>query len=81
MKESVLDIAMVLDFQAFAGLPLLVFFCIGLFFSILMQSSTAMNVINLTALFAGIVTFPMAAMISLGAELGTTSSAVFASFS
>lgn len=81
MKESVLEFAMVFDLQAFVGLPLLVFYCIGLFFAIMMQSSTAVNVINLTALYAWIVSFPMAAMISLGAELGTTSSALFASFS
>ena len=81
MKESVLDLAMVVNLEVFVGLPLLMFYCIGLFFAVMMQSSTAVNVINITALYAWIVSFPMAAMISLGAELGTTSSALFASFS
>ncbi len=43
-----------------------------------MQSSTAMNTISITALFAGIVPFPVAAAIALGAEVGTTVSALLA---
>ncbi len=41
-----------------------------------MQSSTAMNTISITALFAHLIPFPVAAAIALGAEVGTTISAL-----
>ncbi|USN57352.1 MAG: Na/Pi cotransporter family protein [Candidatus Peribacteria bacterium] len=78
LKTSVGDIATAIDLTTYLDYPLIVYGLIGLVITALMQSSTAMNTINLTALFAGLIPFPVAAATSLGAELGTTISALLA---
>ncbi len=81
MKESVSFVAHSFSLTPYLGMPLLVFFLVGLVLTVIMQSSTAMNVINLTALYGGLIGFEHAAVLSLGAELWTTISAVLAWFS
>lgn len=81
MKESVSFVAHGFSLTPYLGMPLVVFFLVGLVLTIIMQSSTAMNVINLTALYGWLIGFEHAAVLSLGAELGTTISAVLAWFS
>lgn len=78
LKTSVGDIATAIDLTAYLDYPLIVYGLIGLLITALMQSSTAMNTINITALFAWVIPFPVAAATSLGAELGTTISALLA---
>jgi len=69
MKESVSFVAHSFSLTPYLGMPLLVFFLVGLVLTVIMQSSTAMNVINLTALYGGLIGFEHAAVLSLGAEL------------
>jgi phosphate:Na+ symporter len=60
------------DFEKYAGMPALVFVLIGFIITLIVQSSSVTMALTLSAIFAGHITFPMAAAIVLGSETGTT---------
>jgi len=68
-----------LDFETYSQYGLWIFVIIGFAATILMQSSSATVAITLTALYTGVILFPMAAAIVIGSELGTTIKIVLAS--
>lgn len=80
MKTSIETIANQVDLQQYATLGLWVFLLIGLVITVLIQSSSATIVIVLSAINANLITVEQAASIVIGANMGTTSTMVIASF-
>ena len=72
MKTSMEAQVHTFDFSRYANMPLIVFLFIGFVITLLVQSSSVTMALTLTALHAGVVTFPLAAAIVLGSETGTT---------
>ncbi len=72
MKNSVDQLAEVLDPSVFAGYGVLVFALVGLIMTAIMQSSSATIAIVLTMLFSGVITFSSGAAMVIGANVGTT---------
>ena len=67
---------------AVAGYPgLLLFTAIGIFATVVMQSSHATLVLTITALAAGQITYETALALALGANVGTTITAILGSMS
>jgi len=66
--------------EADGGAPgdLLLYLGLGIVLTTLMQSSSALLVIAMSALASGVVTLPLAAAMVLGAAVGTTTTAVLA---
>ncbi|GDX52057.1 phosphate:sodium symporter [Bacteroidota bacterium] len=60
------------DFTKYADVSLIIFLIIGFVITTLIQSSSATIAITLSALNAGAVTFPDAAAMVIGSEVGTT---------
>lgn len=60
------------DFSKYADVSLIIFLLIGFVITTLIQSSSATIAITLSALSAGAVTFPAAASMVIGSEVGTT---------
>lgn len=76
------DLGGTVDLSALAlpGLPgILIMLLIGTVLTVLMQSSSAALALTLTAAAGGLIPLPAAAAMVIGANLGTTSTAVFAS--
>jgi phosphate:Na+ symporter len=76
MKESVESAQTVLDVAKLAGYPLLVYALVGAAFSALVHSSSAAVMIALSAVATGLLTVEAAAALVVGADLGTTSTAL-----
>ena len=60
------------DFSRYAEMSTVVFLIIGFIITSLVQSSSVTMALTLSALHAGAITFPAAAAIVLGSEIGTT---------
>jgi len=79
MKNSIQNVADRFDLSIYTDLSLWVFVLIGLIGTILIQSSSAMIVIVLSALNAGLLTIYQSVAIVIGANIGTTSTLIIAS--
>jgi phosphate:Na+ symporter len=64
------------DPAAMAGYPLFAFLAVGIVIAAVVQSSSATVMLALSALYAGIIELDAAAAIAIGADLGTTVTAV-----
>jgi phosphate:Na+ symporter len=73
MKESVAALQSSVDLQQLADFSSWQYLIFGALFAAVIQSSSATMMINLTALFSGIIELPAAAAIAIGADFGTTS--------
>ena len=62
--------------EVLAGYPLIVFLLAGLLLTAIIQSSSATILVALSALYVEAITLPAAAAIAIGADLGTTITAV-----
>ena len=60
------------DISTFADYGVIVFLLVGFVFTAIIQSSSASMVITLSALNSNIITFPAAAAMVIGSDLGTT---------
>lgn len=80
MKTSIETLANQVDLHQYSDLGLWVFLLIGLIITVLIQSSSATIVIVLSAVNANLITVEQAASIVIGANIGTTSTLVLASF-
>jgi len=81
LRDTFAEVGEATPLQAFAGhglLSLLLFIVLGFALTVLMQSSSAALVIVLTAAAGGLVPLAAAAAAVIGANVGTTSIAVFA---
>ncbi len=81
LRAAFMDLGAGVDLAALAmpGMAgVLVFVLVGIILTVLMQSSSAALALTLTAAAGGLVTMESAAAVIIGANLGTTSTAVFA---
>jgi Na/Pi-cotransporter len=76
MKSGALIATELFDPAQLAGFPLIVFLVTGLLLTAVIQSSSATIMITLSALYAGAMTLESAAAIAIGADLGTTITAM-----
>jgi phosphate:Na+ symporter len=60
------------DFTVYSEMPLIIFLVIGFFITLLVQSSSVTMALTLSTLHSGAINFPLATVIVLGAETGTT---------
>lgn len=67
MESQVVDF----DFSKYAQMPKIVFLLIGFLITLIVQSSSVTMALTLSALHAGVISFPIAAIIALGSETGT----------
>ena len=79
MKSGALIATALFDPTALAGYPLIVFLLAGLALTAIIQSSSATIMITLSALYAGAIPLESAAAIAIGADLGTTVTALLGS--
>ncbi len=79
MKSGALAATGLFNPEALAGYPLIVFLLAGLLITAAIQSSSATIMITLSALYAGVLTLESAAAIAIGADLGTTITAMLGS--
>lgn len=80
MKSSMTGLSEALDMSFFAGLNWFEAFGVGLVVTALIQSSSAMMTLTLSALHAGWIPLELAVFVAIGADLGTTGTGVLASF-
>ncbi len=73
MKESVAELTQRANLEVLSGYPLIVYLLIGTFFTAIIQSSSAAMMLTLSALYAEVISLPVAAALVIGADLGTTS--------
>ncbi|MDX1517600.1 MAG: Na/Pi symporter [Woeseiaceae bacterium] len=76
MKAGAIVATQLFDPEALAGYPLIVFLLAGLLLTAVIQSSSATIMITLSALYAGAIPLPAAAAVAIGADLGTTITAL-----
>lgn len=76
MKSGALIATEFFDPAQLAGFPLLVFLITGLLLTAIIQSSSATIMITLSALYAGAINLESSAAIAIGADLGTTITAM-----
>ena len=79
MKSGALVATALFDPSALAGYPLIVFLLAGLLLTAVIQSSSATIMITLSAIYAGAIPLESAAAIAIGADLGTTVTAMLGS--
>ena len=76
MKTGTVAATALFDPEKLAGYPLLVFVAAGFLITAIIQSSSATIMITLSALYAGAITLPAAAAVAIGADLGTSITAI-----
>jgi phosphate:Na+ symporter len=76
MKSGALIATEFFDPAQLAGYPLIAFLVTGLLLTAIIQSSSATIMITLSALYAGAINLESAAAIAIGADLGTTITAM-----
>ena len=79
MKDSVAALTEHFDINVLSGYPLIVYLFIGVVFTAIIQSSSATMMLTLSALYASIIPLPAAAVLVIGANLGTTSTVLLGS--
>lgn len=72
MKEGALQLVKYVDLKSFTHYSPIIFVIIGFIVTTIIQSSSATVVITLTALYTDAISFPSAAAIVIGSEIGTT---------
>jgi len=76
MKSGASAAASLFDPQALADYPPLVFLLVGLLLTAIIQSSSATIMLTLSALYAEAIPLSSAAAVAIGADLGTTITAI-----
>lgn len=72
MKAGAEDFASTVDLADYPDLPLVAYLALGAGITAIIQSSSAMMMIALSALYAGVLSLEQAAAVAVGANLGTT---------
>ncbi len=81
MKIAVAEVPQWFDTHRLQGLNAFTYLLVGLGLTAVIQSSSAMTMIALTALHGGLIDLPAAAAIVIGADIGTTSTTMLGSLS
>lgn len=76
MKDSFSFIQESFSLSHFLGMPSIVYILLAIGLTILVQSSTAMSFITLAALHSGVISFDIGMLMMIGANIGTTFTAV-----
>ena len=76
MKNGFAEFAEQIDIGFFAGKPLILFFFAGYILTAAIQSSSASMMIFLSSLAAGLISLEQGAFLVIGADLGTTITAI-----
>ncbi len=76
MKTAIGSLASSIDLSLYANFPLIVFVGFGFLITALIQSSSATTAIILSALYAQILNFEQSAAMVIGANMGTTVTAI-----
>ncbi|MDX1405980.1 MAG: Na/Pi symporter [Woeseiaceae bacterium] len=76
MKGGAISATTLFDPEKLAAYPPIVFLLTGLMITAVIQSSSATIMITLSALYAGVIPLPSAAAAAIGADLGTTITAL-----
>jgi len=76
MKTGAISATSLFDPEKLSSYPPIVFLLTGIFITALIQSSSATIMITLSALYAGVIPLPSAAAVAIGADLGTTITAL-----
>ncbi len=76
MKNSIETLGQNFDLASYTQYPLIVFIGLGFIITALIQSSSATTAIILSALYAGILSFEQSAAMVIGANVGTTVTAL-----
>ena len=76
MKSGAISATTLFDPEKLAAYPPIIFLLAGLMITALIQSSSATIMITLSALYAGVIPLPSAAAAAIGADLGTTITAM-----
>lgn len=79
MKDSVSDLPQILSPELLKSFSLPMFLLVGMLMTAVIQSSSAMTLIALTALNAGIIDLSSAGALVVGADIGTTSTTALGS--
>ncbi len=79
MKSSVETLPQQWDVASFSGRSAFVYLLVGIFITLLIQSSSAVVMMALTALNSSLFSLQDAAALVIGADLGTTGTAILAS--
>ena len=72
MQEGALELVTHINLESFTHYNPIVFVILGFVITTIIQSSSATVVITLTAIYTGTISFPAAAAVVIGAEIGTT---------
>ena len=72
MKDATSHLSQIIDLSLLNSFPLIIFLIFGFIITAIIQSSSAMMIITLTALNADLLNIAQAASIIIGADLGTT---------
>lgn len=76
MKTGAISATSLFDPEKLSSYPPIVFLLTGIFITALIQSSSATIMITLSALYADVIPLPSAAAVAIGADLGTTITAL-----
>lgn len=79
MKGAIESLTSIIDLEQFSQYPLIAFIGIGFFLTALIQSSSAVTAIVLSALYVHIMSFEQAAAMVIGTNIGTTVTAMLGS--
>lgn len=79
MKDAMACFSKIIDINEYKNYPLIAFLILGFIITGIIQSSSASIAIIQSALFSGVVNFNMAAAFVIGANIGTTVTAVIGS--
>lgn len=79
MKESVEALQAMFDLGKYKDMSLRMFWFIGIAATAVLHSSGALGIMTLAALDGGIISFPASVAINMGANIGTTFTAFYAS--
>jgi len=76
MKSGAISATQLFDPAALSAYPTIVFLAVGFLLTAIIQSSSATIMITLSALYAGVIPLTSAAAVAIGADLGTTITAL-----
>ena len=76
MKSGAISATALFDPAALSAYPAIVYLLTGFIITALIQSSSATIMITLSALYAGVIPLDLAAAVAIGADLGTTVTAL-----
>lgn len=79
MKSSVSNLPESWDIEQLQGQPAVLYLLAGMLLTALIQSSSAVMMLTLTALYGQLISLPEAAALVIGADIGTTSTTLLGS--